>query len=118
MAWRCRFLTARQSQDVHSTHWLISTQVPTIVDVSMLLQPVRIESAKTPPAADLARFGGGGASSSDPGASSDSSESSDGKWRRTLTRLKERVVPSTMTATRPLERTSSAVTAMIPFFPL
>ena len=27
---------------VHPTHWLISTQVPTIVDVSMLDQPVNI----------------------------------------------------------------------------
>jgi hypothetical protein len=31
MAWRCRFLAARPSQDgrVHPTHWLISTQVLT-----------------------------------------------------------------------------------------
>ena len=32
MAWRCRFLTARPSQDghviSHPTHWLISTQAP------------------------------------------------------------------------------------------
>ena len=31
MAWRCRFFTARPSQDgrVHPTHWLISTQYTT-----------------------------------------------------------------------------------------
>ena len=46
---------------MHPTHWLISTQVPTIVDVSMLLQPVNMVSEKVPPA-DLALFDGGAAS--------------------------------------------------------
>ena len=49
---------------MHPTHWLISTQVPTIVDVSMLLQPVNMVSEKVPPAADLALFDGGAAASS------------------------------------------------------
>ena len=35
MAWRCRFLAARPSQDgrviVHPTHWLISTQVTAVL---------------------------------------------------------------------------------------
>ena len=36
MAWRCRFFTARRSQrgpsspEMHPTHWLISTQAPTL----------------------------------------------------------------------------------------
>ena len=49
---------------VHPTHWLISTQVPTIVDVSMLDQPVNMVSEKVPTAADLALFDGGAAASS------------------------------------------------------
>ena len=49
---------------MHPTHWLISTQVPTIVDVSMLDQPVNMVSEKVPTAADLALFDGGAAASS------------------------------------------------------
>ena len=54
----------RSTEPVHPTHWLISTQVPTIVDVSMLLQPVNMVSEKVLPAADLALFAGGTAASS------------------------------------------------------
>ena len=39
MAWRCRFLTARPSQDgrVHPTHWLIYAQVVAVLDVGVKL---------------------------------------------------------------------------------